>query len=233
MANPTPSQRVLDQLIPIMAGKGFTYRKTYHRFLREVGPASQEFSVNFDGRGGLVSVDGGFAVRFAKLAALFEKAIGSTMGSGAVGNFSVLDITPYKYDIFVDEYAGLTPKQKGAVDPMLVHPQERVDEAVRYLVGNYETQVDPLFDRLSSYRGLAGFLLADTPGVTWTPGAPHAARAIPMALLLAAALDDDPADILAYVEQAAPIYKGSDIRDLVARTQRFISEAQPGELLLD
>lgn len=233
MASPTPSQRVLDQLVPIMTGKGFTYRKTNHRFLRTAGPATQEYTVGFDGRGGLVSVDGGFFVRFAKLAAIFEQAVGAPMGAVAFGGFLQMKIEPYKYDIFVGEYAEMTPKQKGAVDPALVHPQERVDEAVRYVVGNYERHIAPLFDRLSSYRGLAGFLLADTPGVTWTPGAPHADRAIPMALLLAAALDDDPADILAYAEQAAPIYKGSDIRGLVARTQLFISQAQPGELLLD
>ncbi|HEX6372860.1 MAG TPA: hypothetical protein VF006_28315 [Longimicrobium sp.] len=216
-----------------MTGKGFTYHKKNHVFRGTAGPASQEFLVDFDGRSGLVSVGGGFSVRFSKLEVLFEKAVGSAMGAGAFGGFSQMGIEPYKYDIFVNEYAAMTPKEKGSVDPALVHPQERVDEAVRYVVETYDTHVAPLFDRLSSYRGLSEFILRGTPGVTWTPGAPHAARAIPMALLLAAALKDDPAEILAYAEQAAPIYTGFDIRDLVARTQRFISQAQPGELLLD
>lgn len=216
-----------------MTGKGFTYHKKNHAFRRTAGPASQEFSVDFDGRGGLVSVGGGFSVRFVKLEALFEKAVGSVMSAAAFGGFLQLGVDPYKYDLFDDEYAAMTPKEKGSVDPALVHPQERVDEAVRYVVGTYERHVAPVFDRLSSYRGLSGFLRRGTPGVPWTPGGPHAAHAIPMALLLAASLNDDPADILTYAEQAAPIYTGFDIRDLVARTQLFVSQAQPGELLLD
>lgn len=233
MTNPTPSQRVLEQLIPIMTGKGFTYHKKNHVFRRTAGPASQEFRVSFDGRGGLVSVGGGFTVEFVKLGILCEKAFGSAFSAGAFGGFQELGVNPYVYDIFVDEYAAMTPKEKGSVDPALVHPQERVDGAVRYVVEAYEGHIAPLFDRLSSYRALSEFILRGTPGVTWTRGAPHPANAIPMALLLAASLGDDAAEILAYAEQAAPIYTGYDIRDVVARTQRFISQAQPGELLLD
>jgi hypothetical protein len=65
------------------------------------------------------------------------------MSAGAFGGFLQLGIKPYEYDIFVDEYAAMTPKETGAVDPALVHPQERVDEAVRYVVETYEGHIAP------------------------------------------------------------------------------------------
>lgn len=233
MAVHSPSQRVLEQLVPIMEERGFAYRKKGHSFLRTIGPANQEFHVDFDGRGGLVSVGGGFSVRFVKFEALTNKALGCKLGAAAVAGFLQMGIDPYKYDIFADDYADLTPKQKGAIDPELVHPQARVDEAVRYVVGNYEQYVAPVFDRLTSYRELADYLKAGRGTNGWTPERQHPSSEIPMALLLAASLQDDPTDILAYAEQVAPTYTGRDVAGQIARIQHFVSQASPEDLLLD
>lgn len=213
-----------------MVEKGYKYRKKNHSFLRHAGPASQDFMVDFDGRGGFVSVSGSYWVRFDKLDALSKKLTGTGIADVAGGGFAQTGVVPRKYDIYDSAYASLTPKQKGAVDPALVHPQERVDAAVRFIVDTHERYVVPLFERLNSYRALADFLLEGFRG-----GAvlmPHVPHAIPMALLLAAALGDDPSEILSYADKCAPIYTGRDIRASVSALQNAISQARPEDLLL-
>ncbi|MDQ1920280.1 hypothetical protein [Massilia pseudoviolaceinigra] len=230
MAKAGPSQAVLDQLVPIMVETGYKYRKKNHSFLRHTGPASQEFIVLFDGRGGFVSVTGADWVRFDKLDALSKKLTGTGIHHVAGGGFAQTGVVPRQYDIYDSAYASLTPKQKGAVDPALVHPQERVDAAVRFIVDTHERYVVPLFDRVNSYRALADFLLEGLRGGdVLFPQVPHA---IPMALLLAAVLGDDPSEILAHADRCAPIYTGSDIRALVAAMQNAIRQARPEDLLL-
>lgn len=83
MTELTPSQRVMERFVPWMAEQGFSYRKTGHKFTRATACASYEFSVVFDGRGGLVSTDAAIYVDFPKLRKLYELDQAAVTGRAA------------------------------------------------------------------------------------------------------------------------------------------------------
>ncbi len=228
MAENTPSQRVLAQFIPLMAAQGFTYRKKNNAFSRKVEQATHHFQVGFDGRGGLVSTDASIYVTYDQIDAICGKAYGCD-GEYRVagGGLSQLGYQPSSYSIYVDEYAALTPREKGTVDPALVHPQERVDGAVRYLIHAYDTLADPLFRQLRTHRDLADrWMHGKEPLFKYRIDRIHIVQ------LLSAGLGDDPGWANAEVELLLAMCPlRLDLAADIEKLRHFMATSDPATLL--
>lgn len=222
MAENTPSQRVLAGFAPFMVAEGFTYRKKNNEFSRKVEHATHHFQVGFDGRGGLVSTNAHVFVTYDEIDSMCNKAFGcdgqwrvASRGSTSAG----------RYDIYVEEYAALTPREKGKIDPALIHPQERVDGAVSSLINTYLTVAAPLFERLETHRQLADMWMEET-------GFGSRIDRIRMVQLLSAGLGDDPGWANTEVEDLLAMLPLR--RDLAASMEKlriFIASSNPDELL--
>lgn len=235
MAESAPSQRVLEQLIPLMSAKGFAYRKKSHVFWRKVEQATHQFRVGFNGRGGFVSTDASIFVNYDQLDALCEKVYGCK-GEYRVAGGDLLNSNyePWQYNIFVSKYSALTPREKGAVDPALVHPQERIDGAVRFLIEAYDKLAEPLFRQLHTHRQLADMWLQDREPLEGYRLALHGTNRITIAPLLSAGLGDDPGWARADVDRVltqCPLRL--DLAEKVEKLRRFIDASDPADLLFD
>ncbi len=227
MAENTPSKRVLAQLIPLMAKQGFTYLKKYNTFSRKVEQATHHFLVGFDGRGGLVSTDAFFFVTYDQIDAICGKAYDCKGDFRVAGGLSELSHTKASYDIFVEEYAGLTPREKGKVDPALVHPQERIDGAVRFLIHIYDTVAEPLFRQLRTHRDLADMWMHGK-----IPLFKYRIDRVRIVQLLSAGLGDDPGWANAEVEDLLAMCPlRTDLAADMEKLRHFMATSDPATLL--
>lgn len=214
-----------------MEAMGYRYRKTDNIFSKTNGEAVDRFSVSFDGRGGLVSVNGGFSVLLPKVETLLAKAFKPRYSWSAGASFLNAGAKPHQYDLFVMEYAELTPKQKAAIDPDLVHPQERIDEARACLLDIHERHARKLFEQVTTARALYDLMLDAMRGDVW---AMRMSVQLPVAmrnaLVLGAALGLDTNDIYRYAEAYDVRYKTQFATNSVREADAFLSTASPGDL---
>lgn len=194
MSQPTPSDRLLALFVPWMAERGFTYRKKDHRFRRPFAHGHQDFMLEFDGRGGFVTVTARFQVEFTELAerqarlGLPEWQLFRGLNHTAAGS-------RYYYDLYLGEYMNMTPRQRKGITSETTHPQERIEEGVRFLQDAYMAHVQPVFDAVQTERQLADAYLQCLRGKKDFM-CPHPGFVIVFALLLAERLGDDMGELL-------------------------------------
>jgi len=215
-----------------MTDRGYNYTKTWHVFKKPFAHGVFEYSVYFDGRGGLLTLDSAFFVRFTKLEALYKKATGKgctwTVGAG----LNNAGAKKTHYNVYESTYAGLTPKQKSLIDPELVHPQKRVEEAVAFLLDAHEQLAQPFFDNVATYRQLSDLLVDGLRGnldsFKYFFIRPEK---LVMALLLARALGDDPSELYEIAGKDKRLLVDPD--GLIRKAASFLGTASPADLLLD
>ncbi|KFC18911.1 hypothetical protein IO89_15370 [Epilithonimonas lactis] len=61
MDDKKPTDRIVEIIKPYIESKGFLYKKGQKDFVRKFKLGRQRFSFNFDGRGGLTTVNCGFS----------------------------------------------------------------------------------------------------------------------------------------------------------------------------
>jgi hypothetical protein len=227
----SPSQRLLSLVVPKMEAMGYRYRKTGNLFSKTNGETIDQFSLSFDGRGGLVSVDGAFAVILPKVEALLAKAFGANHPWSAGASFGNAGIKPHLYDLFVMEYAALTPKQKAAVDPDLIHPQVRIEGGLAYVLDVHEQHACKLFQKVSTPRELYDLMLDAMRGDIWSRQMSHfLPTAMRNSLVLGAALGLDTQEIYRFAEEYAVRHNAQIARDAVNNADVFLSTAETIDL---
>ncbi len=232
IASTPPSQRVLDLFVPRMTDLGYKYTKKWHRFKKPFAHGVFEYCVYFDGRGGLLTLDSAFFINFTKLEALYKKATGTGCAWTVGATLWNAGAKETRYEVYESTYGGLTPKEKSLIDPELVHPQKRVEEAVMFLLDVHDQFAQPFFDRMATYRQLSDLLFDGLRGnrdsfryFFITP------QKLAMALLLARALGDDPSEL--YEIAAKDKRLSVDPDGLMRKTASFLETASPADLLLD
>lgn len=234
IATTPPSKRVLELLSPRMADLGYSYKKTWHRFIKPFAHGTLEFWTSFDGRGGLLSVDGGFFVHFSKLETLCEKALGEKRSWTVGASFGNARVKPRSYDVFVSEYAALTPKEKALIDPELVHPQERVEGAVAFLLDAHERYALPLFGKVPTYSQLLDFLLDGLRGNEETYRYFYIGPdTLAMAMLLMGALGKEPGELYGIADAYDTRCAAPRARSQLEKAAKFLESASAEELMLE
>src|SRR5262245_14932310 len=194
-AKQKPSDRLLELLVPLMAQEGFTYRKARHSFEKAFPHGRYAYWVMFSGRGGLVTVDGGFFVHFDALERQFEDVMGRRCPWSAGASLLNAGADPWQFWLFDQQFASLTIKERAAYASEVVHPQERIEAGVQFLLGAYRSVALPFFQRFRTHRDLADFY-ADFRRSGYTGRCrPLTENVMYLSLLLAASLGDDSEEI--------------------------------------
>jgi hypothetical protein len=216
-----------------MEAMGYRYRKTENIFSTTNGEAVDRFSLSFDGRGGLVSVSGAFSVILPDVEALLARAFPPKYLWSAGASFLNAGVKPHRYDLFVMKYAKLTPKQKAAVDPDLIHPHERIEAALAYLLDAHEQHARKLFEKVTTARDLYDMMLDAMRGDAWSMRmSVQLATAMRNALVLGTALGLDTKAIHRYAEEYDARYNTRFATDSVREADAFLSSAGPDALRL-
>lgn len=196
---PSPSERILKMIVPAMEKRGYTYRKSGHRFLKDFEFGKDEFHLSFDGRGGLVAVSGAYGISFDRLHKQLKNAVDYAPWVTVGGTFLNARVKESRFFLFDDNYANLTPSQKKDIPSALIHPQSRIEQGVEYLLEVHDNWAQPLFDQHRTYRQLANtfhqYLREGGYGKSMLGRIlPHEEYVICLAMLLAASLGDDNID---------------------------------------
>ncbi len=152
-----PTDRLLASLIPAMEREHYTYRKANHRFLKPFAHGRYEFSLSFDGRGGLVTVRAGFFVHFDAILRHYKRVLGHPCPWAAGATLLNAGADPWQFWLFDERFAALTPHERSGYPPEAIHPDSRIEAGARFLEDAHTGYAVPFFQRLQTYRQLADF----------------------------------------------------------------------------
>lgn len=191
MMSKPPSDRFLESFIPRMEKEGYSYRKTGQRFSKPFAYGTHECWLSFDGRGGMVSVEPAFFVRFVELEKQFKKALGYDCSWSAGGTLLNLGGNPWKYWLFEERYASMSPAERAGLSSDVIHPPARISGGVEFLMQAHTEFALPLFQKLGTYRELVEYYKQYAQNGFIGRCYPSADKVIYLSLLLAAFLGDD------------------------------------------
>jgi hypothetical protein len=217
----------MEEFVPWMKAKGFSYRKTGHKFTLENACARYQFNVGFDGRGGLVSTDASMFVDFPKLGKLYEHATGQMGGICKGGGLLQLGAQPWQYDIFTQPYDGMTPVEKKGISTLLIHPQERVDGAITFLADAYEQVAQPLFQQFQTYRQLADHVMVQLRSVPVPLSFMNLPAEAGHVFLLQLYLGDDTTELIDLTRKNCPPYRAAEFEAMAVKLRDFAATADP------
>lgn len=199
MSPPSPSDRLLALFVPWMAERGFAYRKAGHLFRRPFDKGYHAFRLEFDGRAGFVTVHPAFAVCFDGLADIQARLKWPVGQAGRT--LRDARVEPDRYDLYLDEYMNMTPRQRAGITSETTHPQARIEAGLCFLQDAYERYATPAFDTLRTEQDLADLYLRCFRGVR-DPAAPYLLEN--NTLLLASRLEDRAAELREAIGRRAP-----------------------------
>ena len=222
-AQQTPTERLLAIFVPLMESEGYTYRKTHHRFIKKFAAGTHEYSLTFDGRSGLVTVDAGFFVHFDALEKQFKKTIGYACPWSAGAALLNAGASPWNYFLFEDRFAAMRPSERSGIPSEAIHPQERLQACVRFLQDAHTRYAVPVFQSLQTIRQLADFL-----GEYIRKGCSARCRPLPeiavyLWLLAAGTLGDDLEEIVALAKGIKSGYVGQDVDSSVQSVIQYMA----------
>ena len=213
----SPSERLLTVFAPLMSAAGYLYRKTGHRFRRSSPMGSYEFSLNFDGRGGLVTVNSAFFVHHDSLEKEFTKCLGYAVPWCAGGSMLNAGATPWKFPLYDERFASMTPRELGGLPSEILHPQHIIALAAQSLLKCHSEYAVPLFHQIVDDRSLFDFYLEYLRKGRVGRLRPQLENVCYLAVLLAGRLKGDAAEVLTLARAIdGPFKLGSDFERSVA-----------------
>jgi hypothetical protein len=214
-----------------MEREGYTYRKSYHRFEKAFQFGKYEYTVTFDGQGGLVAVGAGFFVHFDSLERQYKNILGYECPWSAGATLLNAGASPWKFWLFDERFGSMTIKQRAGYAPEVVHPQKRIEAGVRFLLEAHECYAIPFFQKLQSYRDLANFYKEYRENGYIGDCRPLAENVVYLSLLVGAFLGGDLRDIVESAKGMESIYVGEDVASSVRTVLKHIESADPNKLL--
>ena len=161
-----PSERLLEIVIPIISKKGFEYKKSKKEFVRKFPFGKQIFSISFDGRGGLTTVDCGLFIVFDELikiyGEIFEKPNNTYWQVGEARlsygyEYSKRELCPGF--LFDSKFGAMTLIEKSKYNTYEVHPEFKIRKGADFITCAYELFAETTFEKLNSYEHLFDFYL--------------------------------------------------------------------------
>src|SRR5690554_3347922 len=161
---PSPSERLIEIVKPYLEEKGFVYKKSTKDFIRKFSLGRQRFSLCFDGRGGLTSVDCGFFIYFDELNKLYEKIFETKTGdwSFQIGaNLLRFEKIFERYIGFLydDKFANMTLKEKSQYSSYEVHPQHKIQQGADFIIKAFDVYAETHFNKIDNYETLYDALI--------------------------------------------------------------------------
>lgn len=222
----TPSERLLTHFAPHMAAAGYLYRKTGHRFRRSTPMGSYEFTLDFDGRGGLVQVSSAFFVHHEALEKEFAKCVGYAVPWCAGGSMLNAGAPHWKFPLFDKRFASMTPRELGGIQSEVAHPQHMIELASQSLLKCHSEYAIPFFRQIADDRSLFDFLLECLRKGGLARMRPHPESTCYLAILLAGRLKLDPAEVLA-LAKAVGAKLGTEFEHNVAAVCTHVTGVPP------
>jgi len=221
-----PSERFLAQFVPLMEQQGYAYRKSQHRFVKRFAHGDQEYSLTFDARGGLTGVSAGFFIYFRALEGEFKKAVGYMCPWSAGATLLNAGAKPWMLWLNEDRFAAMTPKQRAEFPSEVIHPQRRIDDAVRTFADTHARYAVPFFEKLQTYRQLFDFYLEHIRNGFTGRCRPLPANVIYLSLLLAAMLGEKDDEIVKASKGVVSVIAGQDVPATVQAVKKY-AESNP------
>jgi hypothetical protein len=225
-AQQTPTERLLAIFVPLMENEGYAYRKTHHRFIKKFPAGTHEYSLRFDGRSGLVTVDAGFFVHFDALEKHTKKALGYMCPWSAGATLLNAGANPWNYFLFEDRFATMQPAERSGIASEVIHPEARLQEAVRFLLDAHTRYALPLFRGLQTVRHLADFLGEYIRNGCTARCRPLPETAVYLWLLAAGTLGDDLKEIVELAKGIGSGYVGHDVNASVQSVLQYMASSK-------
>ena len=166
MEEKKPSERVIEIIKPYFEAKGFTYKKSQKEFLRKFPLGRQKFSLSFDGRGGIVTVNCGFFIFFDELINLSGKIFDEKTGDWSFQiSENLLEHAPFfKHDVrvgflFDSRFEGMTLAEKSKYSSYIVHPERKIKQGADFIIKAFELYAEPHFNKIDNYETLYNALI--------------------------------------------------------------------------
>jgi hypothetical protein len=217
-----PSDRLLDLFVPVMEREGYQCRKSNHRFLKTFPHGTDEFSLIFDGRSGLVAVDAGFFVHFTSLKKVFKNILGHECPWQAGATLLNAGAKPWNFFLFEDGYASMTPQERSGIPTDVIHPDWKLQACVQFLTTAHANFAQPFFQQLQAYRQLADFYREYLTAGCQGRCRPLAENVVYLSLILAAFLGDNLDEIVAFSQGMGSVYVGHSVAANVQKILDFV-----------
>lgn len=217
-----PADRLLEHFIPVMERQGYVYRKSNHRFLKTFPCGTYEFSLMFDGRGGLVGVSPFLGVHFDALEKRFQKVLGYDCLWSAGATLLNAGANPWNFWLNEDRFAAMTPVERSAFASDVIHPPSRIQACVQFLTQAHEQFAVPLFQKLQTYQDLAEFYGEYRRNGFVGRCRPRPENVVSLSLLIAAHLGEDLEEIVASAKGATGTFGGLNVDSMVRNVRKYI-----------
>jgi hypothetical protein len=226
-----PTERLLNAFIPLMQGEGYEYRKTNHRFLKPFVLGKHEFSLRFDGRGGLVAVGACFFVHFEALLKQLKKILGQACPWSAGGTLLMAGADPWKFWLFDEKFAEMTIQERSGFPSDEIHPESRIQSGARFLLDAHNKYALPFFEKLQTYEELAEFYREYLDSDCTGQCRPHAEYVLYLSLILAACLGNETEPIERHGDKLKSALVRQDIDSNVQKVLAYIRSTDVTQML--
>ena len=165
MEETKPTDRVIEIVKPHLTEKGFQYKKSGRRFTKKFPLGRQCFSLSFDGRGGLTTVNCGFFIYFDQLIDLYGKILSVKTGDWSFQiKENSLKRAYYKLEkdtgfLFDDKFGGMSLSEKSKFSSHDVHPEYRIRKGADFIIEAFELYAETHFNKINNYERLFDALI--------------------------------------------------------------------------
>lgn len=139
---------------------------------------------------------------------------------------------PWKYDIFTQPYDGMTPREKKGISSMVIHPQERVESAIEFLIQAFELHAQPMFQQMESYRQVIDDGMLHLRSVPCRFDLRGLECRIGYLFLLHLHFGGDNDELIALARKIVPPYRAADLEKTISSLQAFAASADPATFAL-
>lgn len=160
MEEKKPSERVMELVKPYLTQKGFNFKKSATEFLRKFPLGRQRFSLCFDGRGGLVTVNCGFFIYFDKLITLYGKIFSENTGDWdfQIGEnnlrFTYKGFENNPGFLFDEKFGKMSLSEKSKYNSYQVHPEQKIIKGADSILKAFDLYAEHHFDYINNYENL-------------------------------------------------------------------------------
>lgn len=160
MEEKKPTDRIVEKIKPYIESKGFLYKKSKKDFVRKFELGRQRFSLIFDGRGGLTTVNCGFFIYFDELIKLFGEIFDTKTGDW---NFQIGANTLKGIDtvfdakigfLFDDKFGNMTLSEKSKFNSYEVHPEHKIKQGTDFIIKAFDLYAEEHFNKIDNYETL-------------------------------------------------------------------------------